>query len=100
MRKALVSAACAAWLLAANVSAQERIGYLCYGEFPRDNCPANTTVFGDCDTKYKEAAKAFCTIETKDGPAVVPHFVDFIDQKHGNHCGYNWFKITCRPDQL
>ncbi len=75
---------------------EDRVAILCYGEHPQENCPAGTTIFRGCATDAKVEAKEFCTIQTEDGPAVVPHFVDFIAQKHGNSCGYNWFKITCK----
>ena len=76
-------------------TAAERTAILCYGEYPHEYCPGNTTIYRDCETDAKAVGKEFCTIETADGPKVVPHFVDFISQMSGNKCGYNWFKITC-----
>jgi hypothetical protein len=86
-------------LASTTATAQDRIGILCYGEKPQENCPKNTTIFRGCNTDAKEEGKTFCTMTTKDGSVVVPHFVDFIAQKHGNQCGYNWFKITCKMDK-
>lgn len=86
-------------LASTTATAEDRIGILCYGEKPQENCPGNTTIFRGCNTVAAEEGKAFCTMQTKDGPVVVPHFVDFISQKSGHKCGYNWFKITCKVDK-
>lgn len=80
------------------VLAAERVAVLCIGEH-RNQCGPETTIHNGCGASAESAAKTFCTIQTQNGPQIVPHFIDHLSSTAGNRCGYNMYRITCQTDR-
>ena len=98
MKRRIILAASFAVFFATMAIAAERVAVICYGEH-RAECEPNTTLHIGCAASVDATAKSFCTIQTKDGPQVVPYFLDHKSTKAGNRCGYNMYMVTCQTDR-